>query len=110
LRPHRPERYARSGSLHQKAADISGQRLKAVAARSSILRLCVDPSATPTIPDPALMMELGRRVTNIQGYREPATKKYFVPEGEMQPQRTDLERDGKERVTWIDVKLSPMAD
>ncbi|HLX09837.1 MAG TPA: MBL fold metallo-hydrolase [Thermoanaerobaculia bacterium] len=63
----------------------------------------------PMIPDPALMMELGRRVSNIQGYREPATKKHFVPEGEMQPQRTDLEGDGKKRVPWIDVKLSPMA-
>lgn len=63
----------------------------------------------PTIPDPALMMELGRRVSNIQGYQEPATKKHFVPAGEMQPQRTDLERDGEERVPWIDVKLSPLA-
>jgi len=62
----------------------------------------------PTIPDPALMMELGRRVSNIQGYQEPATKKHFVPAGEMQPQRTDLERDGEERVPWIDVKLSPL--
>jgi hypothetical protein len=62
----------------------------------------------PTIPDPALMMELGRRVANIQGYQEPATKKHFVPPGEMQPQRTDLELDGEERVPWIDVKLSPL--
>lgn len=62
----------------------------------------------PTIPDPHLMMELGRRVSNIQGYQEPTTKKHFVPAGEMQPQRTDLERDGEERVPWIDVKLSPL--
>ncbi len=62
----------------------------------------------PTIPDPSLMMELGRRVSNIQGYQEPAGQ-HSVTAGEMQPQRTDLERNGEDRVPWIDVKLSPLA-
>jgi beta-lactamase superfamily II metal-dependent hydrolase len=60
----------------------------------------------PTIPDPDLMRELGRRVSNVRGYHEPAGK-HSVPTGEMQPQRTDLEDDGGQGVPWIEVKLAP---
>ena len=57
----------------------------------------------PTIPDPSLMMELGRRVSNIRAYQESAEKKHFVPAGHMQPQRTDLESADGDRVPSIDM-------
>jgi len=63
----------------------------------------------PTIPDPALMMELGKRVSNIGVYQEPTDKEHFVPAGQKQPQRTDLERTDGERVPWIDIELAPLA-
>jgi beta-lactamase superfamily II metal-dependent hydrolase len=63
-------------------------------------------SGYPTIPDPDLMRELGRRVSNVRGYHEPAGQ-HSVPTGEMQPQRTDLESDGGQSVPWIDIKLAP---
>lgn len=60
----------------------------------------------PTIPDPALMIELGKRASNLRSYQESADKKHFVPAGHLQPQRTDLESSAGERVPWIDVELS----
>ena len=66
-------------------------------------------SGYPTIPDPALMEELGRRVGNTRPYHETPREGHGVPGGRLQPQRTDLERDGADdaRVPWIDVELAP---
>jgi beta-lactamase superfamily II metal-dependent hydrolase len=63
----------------------------------------------PTIPDPGLMVELGRRVADARAYEEPQDKGHFVPGGEAQPPRTDLEHQtaGGDRVPWIDVRLAP---
>lgn len=65
-------------------------------------------SGYPTIPDPALMMELGRRVANVRGYEESTDHPHFVPAGELQPQRTDLETAGGERVPWVEIELTPV--
>jgi beta-lactamase superfamily II metal-dependent hydrolase len=62
----------------------------------------------PTIPDPALMMELGKRVSNVKPYEEPTDRTPFVPAGRLQPQRTDLESADGKRVPWIDIELSPL--
>jgi hypothetical protein len=68
-------------------------------------------SGYPTIPDPDLMMELGRRVTNVQTYQEPADQEHFVPADKLQPQRTDLHHQsvGGDRVPWIDIELPPLS-
>ncbi|MEA2562465.1 MAG: hypothetical protein QOH06_3969 [Acidobacteriota bacterium] len=62
----------------------------------------------PTIPDPALMMELGKRVSNADVYQESTELGHFVPADQRQPQRTDLERADGERVPWIDIELAPL--
>jgi len=70
-----------------------------------------------SIPDAALMEELGRRVANVHRYRESAKKGSLVSEKVFQPQRTDLEHRRLdpdrpppppiERVGYIDVELAP---
>ncbi len=62
----------------------------------------------PTIPDPALMMELGKRVSNTGVYQESTDKGHFVPADQKQPQRTDLERTDGQRVPWIEIELAPL--
>jgi beta-lactamase superfamily II metal-dependent hydrolase len=61
----------------------------------------------PTIPDPSLMVELGRRVANASPYREPADLGHAVPAGKLQPQRTDLEARSGRRVPWIELEFAP---
>jgi len=69
-----------------------------------------------SIPDPALMEELGRRVANAHCYEELAKNGQLVNDTVLQPQRTDLEHrrvdDGPpptegEMVPYVDVKLGP---
>jgi hypothetical protein len=67
-------------------------------------------SGYPTIPDPALMEELGRRVANTRPYDETPREGHGVPAGRLQPQRTDLERaaGAGASVPWVDVELAPL--
>lgn len=61
-----------------------------------------------SIPDPALMQELGRRVTNARlTYVEDPTRLH-VPPRKRQPQRTDLEEQVKKKpVPYIELKFKP---
>jgi hypothetical protein len=43
------------------------------------------------IPQPELMAELGRRVSNVQTYEEPKVKGFAVAPDVLQPQRTDFD-------------------
>lgn len=62
-------------------------------------------SGYKSIPNPALMAELGRRVANRNRYEETPSGGYFVPADVPQPQRTDLECD--EARPYIDVAFKP---
>jgi hypothetical protein len=64
-------------------------------------------SGYPTIPDPALMMDLAKRITEVRKYQERPSD-HSVPAGEPQPPRTDLETADGSRVPWIDIKLEPL--
>ncbi len=62
-----------------------------------------------SIPDPALMQELGRRVSNATTKYAEDTNRKHVPANVAQPQRTDLEEqvNGKP-VHCIEIKFSPL--
>ena len=64
-------------------------------------------SRWPSIPDPALMEELGRRVANVCDQYTEDHHHTHVPDGRFQPQRTDLEGQvvsaGGEPVECIEV-------
>lgn len=68
-------------------------------------------SRWPTIPDPNLMIELGKRVANARKeYLEDPERKH-VPADTPQPQRTDLEaqvtQTPEELVPYIEIEASP---
>jgi Metallo-beta-lactamase superfamily len=56
-----------------------------------------------TIPDPALLIELGRRVANAERYQEQSVKGHFVPHDAEQPWRTDL-RGG----SFVELRFRPL--
>jgi beta-lactamase superfamily II metal-dependent hydrolase len=65
----------------------------------------------PTIPDPALLVEIGKRVANAEtGYVEDPSRKPHVPDGALQPQRTDLAAQltgtPEKPVAYIEVRFS----
>jgi beta-lactamase superfamily II metal-dependent hydrolase len=68
-------------------------------------------SRWPSIPDPQLMVELGRRVVNARSEYIEDPKRKHVPANTPQPQRTDLEaqltQTPKVPVNFIEVKFSP---
>ena len=66
-------------------------------------------SGYPTIPSPALMEELGKRVGNHNKYEEPRESGHFVAADVPQPQRTDLEWQvaGASARKWVDVTFKP---
>lgn len=67
-------------------------------------------SGYKSIPDPALMQELGRRVANRKRYTESTSSGTVVPPDVPQPQRTDLEwqvADAGRR--YVDVRFTPAA-
>lgn len=66
-------------------------------------------SGYPTIPSPALMEELGKRVGNRKRYDEPRENGHFVAPDVPQPQRTDLEWQvaGDSARKWVDVVFTP---
>jgi hypothetical protein len=66
----------------------------------------------PSIPDAALLAEIGRRVANAQpAYVEPASPR-AVPAHTPQPQRTDLEAQVTQTpdvpVPFIEIEFSPL--
>lgn len=64
----------------------------------------------PTIPDPFLMEELGKRVGNaVTTYVETPNKGHFVAAGIPQPVRTDLERRDGQEVGFVEVKFSALS-
>lgn len=64
----------------------------------------------PTIPDPFLMEELGRRVGNaITTYVETPNEGHFVAAGIPQPVRTDLERRDGSEVGFVEVIFSALS-
>lgn len=61
----------------------------------------------PTIPDPFLMEELGKRVGNaVRTYAEMPNDGHFVAAGIPQPVRTDLERRDGQEVDFVEVTFS----
>lgn len=66
-------------------------------------------SGYSTIPSPALMEELGKRVGNRNRYEESRDSGYFVAPDVPQPQRTDLEWQvaGDSARKWVDVTFKP---
>jgi beta-lactamase superfamily II metal-dependent hydrolase len=69
-------------------------------------------SRWPTIPDPELMVELGRRIANARNEYVEDPQKIHVPANEPQPQRTDLEaqvtQNPGEPVDFIEIKFPPL--
>jgi beta-lactamase superfamily II metal-dependent hydrolase len=62
-----------------------------------------------SIPDPALMQEIGRRVANATTKYVEDTSRKHVPANVPQPQRTDLEEQGtKKPVPFIEIEFSPL--
>lgn len=69
-------------------------------------------SRWPSIPDPHLMAEIGRRVTNACDTYVEDPARVHVPDGTPQPQRTDLEaqvtQTPDEPVPYIEVHFPPL--
>jgi beta-lactamase superfamily II metal-dependent hydrolase len=69
-------------------------------------------SRWPSIPDPQLMMELGKRVANSRLEYAEDSQTVHVPANEPQPQRTDLEAQATqtpdEPVPFIEIEFVPM--
>ncbi|HJW91592.1 MAG TPA: hypothetical protein VJ436_13195, partial [Anaerolineales bacterium] len=66
----------------------------------------------PSIPDPQLLAEIGKRVVNARlEYAEDPARTH-VPAGTPQPQRTDLEAQltgtPEEPVAYIEIKFAPL--
>jgi hypothetical protein len=76
---------------------------------SAMAVVSTERSGYPTIPSPALMEELGRRVANRKRYQEPRESGHFVAPHIPQPQRTDLEWQvaGDSARKWTDVVFTP---
>ena len=69
-------------------------------------------SRWPSIPDPDLMVELGKRVANARREYAEDPARTHVPADTSQPQRTDLEaqltQTPEEPVQFIEVEFSPL--
>ena len=69
-------------------------------------------SRWPSIPDPALMEEIGKRVANARTEYKEDPKRKHVPSGKPQPPRTDLEAQltgtPNEPVPYIEIEFSPV--
>lgn len=65
----------------------------------------------PSIPDPDLMVELGKRVANVRTQYVEDPKRKHVPANTPQPQRTDLEaqltQTPEEPVPYIEIEFPP---
>ena len=67
-------------------------------------------SRWPSIPDPQLMAEIGRRVANARTAYVEDKGRTHVPDDMPQPQRTDLEDQvTKKEVPFIELKFSAVA-
>jgi hypothetical protein len=69
-------------------------------------------SRWPSIPDPDLMVELGKRVANARREYVEDPERTHVPEDTPQPQRTDLEaqvtQTPEEPVPYVEIEFSPV--
>jgi beta-lactamase superfamily II metal-dependent hydrolase len=69
-------------------------------------------SRWPSIPDPELMVELGKRVANTRVEYVEDPQRIHVPPNEPQPQRTDLEaqltQTPAKPVDFIEIKFPPL--
>ncbi len=69
-------------------------------------------SRWPSIPDPDLMVELGKRVANARREYVEDPERTHVPADTSQPHRTDLEsqvtQTPEESVPFIEVEFSPL--
>ena len=63
-----------------------------------------------SIPNPALLMEIGKRVANAQTKYDEDPSRLHVPRNKPQPQRTDLEAQvAKHPVDYIELTFQPKA-